>query len=334
MRAAIFQGIGRPLAIEDVPDPAPGPGEVVLAVGLCGICGSDLHRTAGHGVAIPPGSRMGHEFAGTVIALGRDVTRARLGDRAAVLPQTGCRRCSACNAGEYFWCERGFRSLSEGFAEFALAVEDSLQRLPDALSLADGALIEPLAAALNGLELLENIAGARILVFGLGAMGLGSVYWARRLGTARIVATARSRAQARRAMEMGADAFLAAGPTLAAEAAEAMGGAPDIVIDCAGARGVVAEAIAIVKARGTVLGMGMCGREDEYSPAVAIRKQVRLQFAVAYSMRHFLKVAQALDSGAVEPRLMVTRTIALADLPETFETLRKPSSDCKVLVEP
>ena len=96
MKAAVFQGIGQPLAIVERPDPAPGPGEVLIRVGRAGICGSDLHMTSEPGSFIAPGTIIGHELAGEVIALGQGVTQLRIGDRVAPMPFVGCGRCPAC----------------------------------------------------------------------------------------------------------------------------------------------------------------------------------------------------------------------------------------------
>src|SRR5579859_5606620 len=98
MRAAVFRGAGRPLTVETVPDPAPGPGEAVIKVGRCGICGSDIHMTSGHGADYPASTILGHEYAGEVVALGKGVTGLKPGDRVTAMPATGCGQCAACLA--------------------------------------------------------------------------------------------------------------------------------------------------------------------------------------------------------------------------------------------
>ena len=86
MRAAIFKGAGQPLSVEDLPDPEPGPGEAIIKVGRCGICGSDIHMTSGHGADYPVGTVLGHEYAGDVVAIGKHVSRIKLGDRITAMP--------------------------------------------------------------------------------------------------------------------------------------------------------------------------------------------------------------------------------------------------------
>jgi D-arabinose 1-dehydrogenase-like Zn-dependent alcohol dehydrogenase len=99
VQAAVFKGVGSPLIIEIRPDPVPGAGEVVLRVGRCGVCGTDLSMTDGSGQTYEPDSIIGHEFAGEVVAMGPGVTRFKAGDYATAMPYTGCGRCVTCLAG-------------------------------------------------------------------------------------------------------------------------------------------------------------------------------------------------------------------------------------------
>src|SRR5438552_286204 len=143
MRAAVFKGVGRPLEIETRPDPTPGHGEIVIQVGRCGICGTDLAMSDGTGLVFETDSVIGHEFAGEVVALGKGLEHLEVGDRVTSMPFTGCGRCATCLAGRPNFCA-GFRGMAGGFAEYVVATERTAIKLPATLSLADGALIEPL----------------------------------------------------------------------------------------------------------------------------------------------------------------------------------------------
>jgi len=104
MHAAVFRALGRPLEIAEVPDPKPGASDLVLRVRACGICGSDLHA-ASLPPGLPPGSVMGHEFAGEVVEVGREAAaRFRVGERVCALPFIGCGRCHACLSGDGIRC--------------------------------------------------------------------------------------------------------------------------------------------------------------------------------------------------------------------------------------
>lgn len=334
MKAAIFEAVGQPLEIKSIDDPTPGPGEIVVKVGRCGICGTDLHMTDGHGYTYPSGTIPGHEFAGEVVALGKGVESLKIGDRVASLPMTGCGTCPACVEGVPFFCVNGMRGLPGAFAQYALATARESVKLPSSLSLADGALIEPMAVGLHGVVLAQMNPGARVLVMGAGPIGLATAFWARRLGAGNIAVSASSRRREEMAMTMGGDSFLDPEEDLVSASTRALGGMPDIVFECAGVPGLIAQAVDAVRARGTVVVLGCCSSPDTFTPAAALFKEVRLQFSNTYSVQQFEHVARTLDAGHVEPRSMITDTVSLQQLPDTFEALRQRTSQCKVMIDP
>ena len=239
-----------------------------------------------------------------------------------------------CLQGEPFWCLRGRTALSGGFAEQVLTNERDAVVLPESLSYADGAMIEPLSVALHGVHLAQLAPGMRVLVQGAGPIGLAATFWARRLGAGRVAVMDTSRKREPVARQLGASEFVVAGEDPAAAAAEALGGAPDVVIEAAGAPGALRQALEVVGLRSTVVVLGFCTLDETFVPARAIMKQVRLQFSFAFGMADFRYAVDTLASGAVEPRAMVTETVPLAGLPALFEDLRAPNEHCKVMVAP
>lgn len=334
MKAAVFTGAGEPLVIEDRAIPDPGPGQVLIEVSRCGICGSDLAMTAHDSpVNFAPGCVPGHEYAGTVAALGKDVTNLRVGDLVSGFPVAGCGSCEACRMGDPYSCAT-CAYLMGGFGEYALAPAEFCVRLPQSLSLADGALVEPLACGAQAVRLADVSQSSRVLVLGVGPIGLAAIWWAARAGCQQIVAAAPSRRRAELALGMGASAFIALDENFTQSLADAFGGqAPDIVFEGAGKPGAIATALDHVGNRGTVISSGMCLSPDSFVPGFAMMKQVRLQFSMAYHAHDFRDAVAALDAGHVEPRTMVTRTVTLDGLPATLEALRTPGEDCKVLVD-
>jgi 2-desacetyl-2-hydroxyethyl bacteriochlorophyllide A dehydrogenase len=335
MQAAVFKGVGLPLSIETRPDPIPGEGELVLRVARCGICGTDLSMTDGSSQTFPVDSILGHEFSGEVVAIGAGVERFKVGDRATALPFAGCGKCATCLVGRPNFCAQ-FRGMIGGFAEFVATTERVAVKLPNAVSLADGALVEPLAVSLHGVALAQLAPGARVLVIGAGPIGLGAVFWSRKLGAGAIAVTASSRRGAARSIQMGANAFVLADKPeeLPQVAAAALGGMPDVVIEAVGKKDLIAQALNCVRPAGTVVVLGFCSVPDSFIPAIAVWKEVKLQFSMTYSIQEFENVARVLDSGAIEPRIMVTDTILLGALPATLESLRHRTHQCKVLVDP
>jgi threonine dehydrogenase-like Zn-dependent dehydrogenase len=334
MKAPVFKGVGKPLVIEYLPDPTPGPGELLLKVGRCGICGTDLHMTDGHAQTFPEESVIGHEFAGTVEAVGKSVEHFRVGDIVAALPVVGCGVCGSCKSGEPMWCDQGMIGIQGGFGQYAIAKASAAIKLPKSLTLEDGALVEPLAVSLHGVTLAQVAPGARVLVQGAGPIGVGAAYWAKHVGAGRVAVTARSNRGEAMALQLGADRFLPADENLQQRLEAALGGPPDVVFECTGATGMIAQAVNLVRPRGTVVILGNCMLADTFYPAQAMFKQVRIQGSMIYSVKEFETVARSFDAGDVDPRKMVTDTVNYEQLPAAFEALRTTRHQCKVMVNP
>ena len=336
MKAAVFQGVGRPLVIEERPDPAPGPGEVVIKVGRAGICGSDLHMTADAGTTFQPGTIIGHELAGEVVALGAGVTRLRVGDHVAPMPFVGCGRCAACEDGRPHHCAQTRFDVVTGYAQYSRVGANDCVVLPPALTDEDGALIEPLAVGLQGVRKAQMPVGCRALVLGAGPIGLASAFWARRLGASRVVVMAHSRRREPFARALGATGFIAGSEVADPAAAinDALGGPPDVVFEAVGAAGSVGKAMEYVAPRGTIIALGITSEPEHYSCLVAIMKEVRVLFSVVYEKRDFQYTADVIAAGDHSPRAMITDTVPLEAMPARFEALRGPTADCKVMVAP
>lgn len=331
MKAAIYPGAGRPIMIEDLNDPEPGPDDVIIRVSRCGVCGTDLSMTRGGLWDYGAGAQFGHEYAGEIVAVGKDVSGFRPGEKIAAIPSLSCGRCEACAHGNPVLC-RSAGSAAAGFAEYARVPTSAAIRLPASLSLADGALIEPLAVSLYGVRLSQIQPGDRVLVLGGGTVALNTLYWARRLGAGRIVAMSRSDRRKDLVMAMGADAFIHYGDGEVGEVAEALGGAPQIVYECVGSEGMLGKAVMHVAPFGKIVSLGFCTHADPIMPAMASYKCVSLQFLVGYTRRDFLYIADQMDKGHADPKAVITSEIPLTDLPEVFETLRGPNSETKVHV--
>ncbi len=170
--------------IAAVADPTPAPGEVVVEVAGCGLCGTDLHILRGefapHLPLVP-----GHEFAGTVAAVGSGVDRVAAGARVAVDPSLYCYRCHYCRAGRNNLCENWGAigvTTAGAAAEYVAVPAANCVPIPDELHLADAALIEPLSCAVRGYDVLATRLGAHVLIYGAGTMGLMMLQLAKRVG--------------------------------------------------------------------------------------------------------------------------------------------------------
>ncbi len=333
MKAAVCYGSNRPLALEDRPDPVAEPGSVVIEVERCGVCGSELHLNDGPPQDFPQGFVMGHEFAGRIVELGKDVTGLSIGQRIAAFPAVGCGVCEACAVGNWILCQTAPRVLG-GFAEFASVPAQAAVPLPDELTPADGALVEPLTVSLYGVRLAAMKPGDRVLVLGAGTIALCAIYWARRLGAGRIVAMSRSDRRAEMALKMGADAFVSYGENEHGEVAEALGGAPDVVFECVGVPGMLGKGIEHARLMGQVLSLGFGSAPDPVVPAVAGFKGVSLQFPTGYSLQDFSYTAQTMLDGHVDPKAMISNVVGLDDFAAMFGRLMGPNSENKVQLAP
>jgi L-iditol 2-dehydrogenase len=172
----------------------------------------------------------------------------------------------------------------------------------------------------------------RILVLGAGSVALTTIFWARRLGAARIVAVSRSARRASMAIDMGADGFVQSGANEIPEVIEALGGSPDAVFECVGTPGLLARAIAHARVLGQVLSLGFCTVPDTLIPAVAGYKGIRLCFPVGYTLRDFEQAADMMLAGHADPKMLITSVIPFEELPTVFESFRGPNTQTKVQV--
>jgi 2-desacetyl-2-hydroxyethyl bacteriochlorophyllide A dehydrogenase len=333
MKAAVFRDFNQPLELEQIPEPQPAADQVLIRVARCGICGSDLHMTREPALGIRPGAILGHEFSGEVVEAGAATQGFKVGDRVAVAPVRGCGQCASCKSGEPAWCD-SMLLQGGGYAELAVAAGRQCMRLPRAASLDDGALVEPLAVALHGVSLSGLTAAARVLILGAGPIGLAVAFWCRRLGATRVGVIDLTSLQADLARKVGATAFLEAGADSVTRAAAALGGMPDVVFECVGKPGILAQALEHVRPRGSIVMLGLCTTQDGFVPFRAVSKEVKFIASAFFTMREYEVSLDLLDGGYAEARALITNTVPLSGLPAMFESLRQRTSQCKVMVRP
>ena len=189
MQAYVLHAVGD-MRFQAVPRPSPGPGQVLVRVAFCGVCGSDLPRVFVKGTYRFP-TIIGHEFSGRVEACGPEVDDLKPGDRVVVFPLLWCGHCAPCEQGKYVQCldYDYLGSRSDGaFAEFVVAPRRNLVRVPEGVSLAEAAMTEPAAVALHALRRAGGCdVGQSVAVFGAGPIGLMVAQWARATGAAPVL---------------------------------------------------------------------------------------------------------------------------------------------------
>jgi (R,R)-butanediol dehydrogenase/meso-butanediol dehydrogenase/diacetyl reductase len=340
MRAAVFEGAGKNLEIRDVPVPAPGPGEMLIRVERCGICGSDLHLTDSASCYNPPaGSIIGHEFAGEIVDLGEGTSGTwKEGQRITALPFIGCGKCAHCLNGDSFFCpdvrSKTSGRSSGGFAEYTVVGAPEALLLPDQMSWDEGAFIEPIAVGVHAVARAKLPLGARVLIVGSGPVGMAVAACARAAGAGTIVVTSRSATRADLCRKMGATEFMKNDEHLAESFAKLAGGPPEFVFECVGLPGMLDLCSGLAAPRGTVVMIGACLQQEKLLPIVPTMKELSIQFVVCYVKQDFEVALAMIASGRVDPLLMHSDTITMAEFPEAFEALRERSTQCKVLLAP
>jgi len=337
MQAAVFRAANQPLVIEDVPDPTPGPRDLVVEVKCCGICGSDLHAASSG--TLPSGCIMGHEFAGEVVEVGAEAKGGfERGDAVTAIPSIGCGVCAVCLSGDPIRCPRveimGLGQLPGAYAKYVRVGSNETVRLPEGIDFRHGALAEPLAVGLYAVQRAGLSPGQEVMVVGAGPIGLAVTLWARFFGARGVLVS--EPAEGRRAMAeaMGATATVDGASSAAPILAEKPRGGVDVIFECVGVPGLLGQCVGLAAPRSKVVVAGLCMQPDTWVPGAALVKELQLQFVLAYRKDDFALTLEMMASGRIDPWPMVTDEVGLAELPEAFEGLKKPAAQCKVLVEP
>jgi (R,R)-butanediol dehydrogenase/meso-butanediol dehydrogenase/diacetyl reductase len=345
MKAAVFKAPGVPLVIEEVLEPRPGPTDLILKVQSCGICGTDLHwseRKDGSAGwrALEPDTVMGHEFAGEVVEVGSGLRgQWRVGERVTAQPFIGCGHCPDCMAGRAFRCTEGaMRASAElpgAYAEYTRVGASTTLRLPEDVSFAEGALVEPLAVGLNAVRKARLEPGDTALIVGAGPVGISVALWCSFFGARHIVISDLVAARAERAVDFGATAAIdASREDVGARVRQLAGGPPQVVFDCVGVPGSFQLAIDYAPHDARVVIVGLCMAADTFFPAKALTKELDLSFAFIYQKRDFEIVIDLLGRGRIDARGMITSHVGFADFCAAFEALKRPSDQIKVMLEP
>jgi L-iditol 2-dehydrogenase len=328
----------------DLPLPRPGPGDILLRVEACGICGSHVHGYDGaSGRRIPP-IVMGHEAAGIVAALGPGVTKVKEGDRMAPDSTVYCGECEYCLRGEINLCDRrevlgvstaDFRRAG-AFAEYVAVPERILHRLPETLAFTEAAMIEPLAVAVHAVDLARVPENGTALVVGAGMIGLLTLQALRVAGCSAVYVIDIDESRLKLAQELGA--------TAAINAKSADPGAElrrltnsrgmDVAMEAVGSTQTIKTAVENVRKGGTVVLIGNIAPTAEIPLQVVVSRQLRLQGSAA-SAGEYPRCIEMLSKGEINLKPLISMVAQLEEGPQWFERLHSRQSDLmKVILTP
>ena len=329
MKAAVLYGPGN-IRVQDVPTPSVGPGEVLVAVKACGVCGTDHSLFAGE----YPGEYpviIGHEFAGEVVALGEGVSDLAPGDRVTADPNRVCHACDYCRKGIEHLCENA-RSMGVHIdganAEYALAPATNVFEIPDSLPYEQAAFCEPLACAVRGIEVGNPRLGDTVVVLGAGGMGNLILQCAAHAGATNIIVSEPLGFRRQIALDNGASCAI--DPTRESvedvvKATTRIGA--DVVFECAGNLALQASTISLVRKGGTIVWFGVSPQDGQVkiSPFLVNEHEIRITgsynnpFATARAVR-------LLASGAVRVDNLITHRIPLGDYCRVFDIFGGPDT--------
>ncbi len=326
MRAAVVNA-EHSFDIVDVADPSPGPGELVLRVQACGICGSDLKAVDN----MPVGLVMGHEFCGEVVAVGADVDNWREGARVSALPLIGCGVCPACVTGDVAHCQRvdmvGVGGSPGAYAEFVRVAARETFVLPEPITFDAGALVEPLAVGLHAVARAAIEPGDDVLIVGGGPVGLAVALWARHHGAREVVVSDPVAHRRATALRVGATAVIDPSTTT-------FDRAYPVVFECVGTPGMIATCVNATAVHGKLIVAGVCTKPDTFVPVLALIKELTLLFVVYYRRQDFAITIDLLGQGRLPIDSFITGTVGLDGFAAAFAELKQPTEQCKVLVKP
>ncbi|XP_038072518.1 sorbitol dehydrogenase-like [Patiria miniata] len=320
------------LVMENTPIPLPGKNEVQLKMAAVGICGSDVHFLVNGRIGdfiVKSPMILGHESAGVVSALGEGVTNLKVGDRVAIEPGVPCRMCSFCKEGRYNLCPDVYFCATPpddgSLRRYYCHAADFCFKLPDHVSLEEGALLEPLSVGVHACRRAGVRLGSRVLVLGAGPIGLLALLTAKAMGATHIAITDLDQGRLDMAKKLGAHHALRVDTRDAEEMARrveaAMGCKPEISIECTGAEPSIQTGIYATKSGGVLVLVGLGPLTVNVPMVSAALREVDIRGIWRYANCYPLAL-EMVASGKVDPKPLITHHFPLEKTLEAFETSR------------
>ena len=339
MRAAVLRE-GRMVYRDDVPDPIPGPGQVLVGVRACGICGSDLHfarygdqvlslsdemaSSLGGGtgnVDLSHDIFMGHEFSAEVLEAGPDTETLPAGTLVTSIP--------VLISGKHVEPIVYSNKTLGGYAERMLLSAPLLLPIPDGLDHRHAALTEPMAVGLHAVNKSGIQRGETALVVGCGPIGIAVIAALRTRGVESIVAADFSPKRRELATTMGAHQTLDP-----AQGSPFDTVTPAVVFEAVGVPGIIDDLMRRARHGTRLVVVGVCMQPDTMHPFFAIAKEISVQFVLAYDPQEFADSLRAIAEGEIDVSPVITGDVGLEDVGAAFDDLADPERHCKILVTP
>jgi (R,R)-butanediol dehydrogenase/meso-butanediol dehydrogenase/diacetyl reductase len=340
MRAAVYTGPQR-FEVQEVPVPRPDAGEILVRVEYASICGTDVHGFM-HDV-VPHGSTLGHEYSGTVAALGEGVRHWSVGDP---IVGGGGERPSGMprfvdSDPRLNFREAGFKAMppsAQAYGEYVVMKGWQPLALPDGVSLLTASMTEPLCKGVRSIHKSHFRIGDSVAVIGAGPIGLFCIQVAVAAGASKVIAVEPAAARAKAATESGADVVLDPREVDVEEVLVKLtdGNGPHVVIETAGARSTLSDSMAAVRKRGSVVLVALSWDPVPVMPVDWIAREVRMVTTISDEPSDWRTGLDLMARGLVttEPLLAPGAVVPLESIQDTFESLTTPSDQIKMVIRP
>ncbi|ADT96912.1 2,3-butanediol dehydrogenase [Mycolicibacterium gilvum] len=341
MRAAIYHG-REDVRIEELPDPSPRAGEVVIEVARAGICGTDLHEYIAGPMHAAPGVVIGHEYSGTVVGVGSGVREFTEGDRVCGVGVFGCGECGFCKQGAEALCGTvgfiGF-AVNGALARYASLPTKALFRIPDEISLAEAAVVEPIASAYHAVRRSGLAAGGTVFIAGAGPIGLALVQFSLAQGATQVIVSEVSATRRVAAHRVGATRVI---DPLAEDAVEVVrtltnGNGVDVSFDAAGVQPALDAALGVLRPRGRLMVVAIWEAPAGIDINRSVMREANIGFSFCYeAQRQVPAILDLLATGAISLGELITDEIPLdAVVSQGLEELRvNRDAHVKILIDP
>lgn len=328
-KGAFMRGIDK-MIIKEIPVPEIGKKEVLVSLEYVGICGSDVHYfhngcCGSYKVDLSEDYMLGHECAGTIVKVGEEVERLKVGDRVALEPGITCGECEQCKSGHYNLCPDvvflatpPVQGCNEEYIAFP---ENMCFKLPDNVSTKEGALIEPLSVGFYASEQGGVKTGDTVVILGSGCIGLVTLLACKAHGAGKIIVADLVEARLQKAIELGAAEVINSGKEDALKKIEELtnGRGADVVFETAGSPVTIAQTPFIVRRGGTITLVGISAKEEiTYNFAQIMDKEATIKSVFRYR-NIYPKAIVAVSSGAINVKGIVTHEFDLEHIQDAYD---------------
>lgn len=338
MRQAVMTQPGK-IEFRQVPEPKPGPGEILLRVKQIGVCGSDIHVNHGKHPFTSYPVVQGHEFSGLVEAVGEGVRVVQPGKKATARPQVVCGKCRPCRRGDYNICDvlkvEGFQA--PGCAQdFFITTSDKIVPLPDSLTFEQGALVEPTAVAVHSTGRAPDLKGKNVVVLGAGTIGNLVAQLVRCRGAKKILITDLSNFRLDVAKQCGIPETSNANTESLADAAKRVFGEEgfDVALEAVGVEATMDAAIDNIQKGGTIVVLGVFAEKPRIDMAIAGDRELTLVGTLMYKHEDYQKAVELIASGDVVTQPLVTKHFPFEQYPEAYKFIdAQGDKSLKVMID-